>query len=154
MSFTEHVVDLAEFNVSGVTPSQQSAFHIVMQRQGDEALIEGRSGIRAEGFNHSIYFSCRGAEQQLRDLADLLKRKDDTLVHLRSANLEIHRSGRPVSFRCKEGDPSLRLLVIGSPGATDSDHEIILKDEWDRKLPASQAVAYFAQRLDDLLKDF
>lgn len=154
MTFTEHVANLAKFDIPGVAKSQREAFHIVMQRQGDEALIEGRSGVRSPGFNHSTYFSCFGTEQQLRDLAELLVRKNDTIVRMRPANREVHSGNRPITFRCRVVDPNLRMLVIGSPGASDFDHEITLEDKWDRKVPASQAVVSFAQCLDDLLKDF
>ncbi|GGO33894.1 hypothetical protein [Deinococcus humi] len=154
MSFSEHVVDLAEFDISGVESGQQSAFHIVMRRQGNEALIEGRSGVRAEGFNHSTYFSCFGTQQQLLNLADLLSRKDGNVVQMRPASPEVHPGNHPITFRCQAGEINLRRLDIESSFATDHVHKITLKDLWDRKLPASQAVEYFAQRLNDLLKDF
>ncbi|GGL93141.1 hypothetical protein GCM10010840_33980 [Deinococcus aerolatus] len=151
MFFTEHVVDLAQFGSSGAASSQQPSSHIVMQRQGDEALIEGQSG---EHPNRSTYFSCFGTEEKLRDLAELLLRKDDTVVLMRSANLQGHSHNRPIKFRCRPGSHSLRLLDIEYSSATDYVHKITLKDLWDRKLPDSQAVEYFARRLNDLLKDF
>lgn len=152
--FSLHTVDLGAFDVDGVAADQKPEFHIVMQRQDGGALIEGRSGQPADGFNHSIFFSCYSTEQQLRDLEDLLKRNDGTVVRMKPANLEIHSGGRPITFRCQPGELNLRLLSIGSSGARDHEHVITLKDHWDRKLPHSQAVMYFAKRLDDLLNDF
>lgn len=150
MTFDEYIADLGEYHISGVP----SGFHIVMQRLGEEARIEGRSDAGAGGLTHLTLFSCFGTKEKLGVLADLLSRNDAKFVLMRSASLQGHSGNPPIKFRCRPGNPDLRLLDIEYPIAADRMRTITLKDSWDRKLPASQAVKCFERRLQDLLKDF